>query len=373
MANRVTYGMGQYRYTNSFDYITQYLDTTTEQDKINYFNHNIGGLLYKDIVVKLPTIKNDSNIVDYVVQYKKSYFLRLTVPQNRVHEVTLDLKLFHHDSNIDPSNITTVEDYQHIRRILVPPMPNGNKDIYSDVILYTLNNSNDTVYAGIVDLEHKYLPPTQEDPSPNNNFTPIENRVYENGRSSGVQYYLYKNGWQPIEYFSQKTTLVQDWKISTNDTESCITIDLVFSPKYKMDGGYNYLLIETDRTSGWQRELQYIMDNKPYHGTYLDKNQIKVQLYTVNELINPINTTRSQIVSYTSDLNHIAVWGHPELMLAVNGEEIKIGQTGFYELKDFNINSLGVVVLDKDLDRFTIDYEYRIVSSSETTETKEGE
>jgi hypothetical protein len=46
------------------------------------------------------------------------------------------------------------------------------------------------------------------------------------------------------------------------------------------------------------------------------------------------------------------------LLLAVNGEEIKIGQSNFYELDDFTITSLGVVAKDGS-DRFTIDYQYR--------------
>lgn len=46
-------------------------------------------------------------------------------------------------------------------------------------------------------------------------------------------------------------------------------------------------------------------------------------------------------------------------MLAINGEEIKIGQTNFYELNDFTIKSLGVVAKDVN-DRFTIDYQYAL-------------
>jgi hypothetical protein len=49
-------------------------------------------------------------------------------------------------------------------------------------------------------------------------------------------------------------------------------------------------------------------------------------------------------------------------MFTINGEEIKIGQSGYYELKDFTINSLGVIVTDYDIDRFTIDYEYRTLN-----------
>jgi hypothetical protein len=46
-------------------------------------------------------------------------------------------------------------------------------------------------------------------------------------------------------------------------------------------------------------------------------------------------------------------------LLAINGEEIKIGQSNFYELDDFTITSLGVVAKDS-YDRFTIDYQYQV-------------
>jgi hypothetical protein len=61
-------------------------------------------------------------------------------------------------------------------------------------------------------------------------------------------------------------------------------------------------------------------------------------------------------------LTHIGVWGHPEQILAINGEEIRIGQSGFYELNDFTITQLGVIVNDPIKDRFTIDYEYKLIT-----------
>jgi hypothetical protein len=46
------------------------------------------------------------------------------------------------------------------------------------------------------------------------------------------------------------------------------------------------------------------------------------------------------------------------MYLAINGEQIQIGKTGFYELDNFNITSLGVIVKDSNIDRFSIDYEF---------------
>ena len=46
-------------------------------------------------------------------------------------------------------------------------------------------------------------------------------------------------------------------------------------------------------------------------------------------------------------------------MLAINGEEIHIGQSGFYEINDYTITSFGVAAKDND-DKFIIDYQYEI-------------
>jgi hypothetical protein len=44
-------------------------------------------------------------------------------------------------------------------------------------------------------------------------------------------------------------------------------------------------------------------------------------------------------------------------MMAINGEEIKVGPSGYYELNDFEITSLGIACMDSN-DKFTIDYQY---------------
>ena len=45
--------------------------------------------------------------------------------------------------------------------------------------------------------------------------------------------------------------------------------------------------------------------------------------------------------------------------MSINGEEIRIGQSGYYELNDFNITNFGIVVKDAN-DRFSLDYQYKV-------------
>jgi hypothetical protein len=44
-------------------------------------------------------------------------------------------------------------------------------------------------------------------------------------------------------------------------------------------------------------------------------------------------------------------------MMAINGEEVQIGSSGYYELNEFNVNSL-CVVADGPKDTFVLDYQY---------------
>jgi len=358
-STRTNYGMGQYRYTRTFDYITKYLDTSTEVDRnkkkycsinLDQTTSEVSSKQYQGILVKLPEL--GENKVP-LVQYKKNYYMSITVPQDRTYEIVLDLKLMYLD-NFNENDTIWIKDFQQIRRVIIPPTPDDD-DLYSQVLLY--EDLNNQVRAGIV----------------NTTQIPIPSQVYKDSGDNGLARYRYydEDGlWHTIVNHSNEASILQDWKMSENK-DCTVTFDLVFSPKYILDSGYNYLLIDIVQSTTTAVNIQHVNDmGVTYYGVAMDINYVNVQLYTVNELINPVNSLKSQIVSGTEDLNHIAVWGHPELILAVNGEEIRIGQSGFYELKDFNISSLGVVVKNPEYDRFIIDYEYKTVV---TTNSQEGE
>ena len=61
------------------------------------------------------------------------------------------------------------------------------------------------------------------------------------------------------------------------------------------------------------------------------------------------------------NVKNIAVWGRPEQLMAINGEEIKIGPSGYYELKlnneSFNIDSL-CIANTEDTDKYIVDMQY---------------
>ena len=367
MARTVSYGMGQYRFTKNYDYITP-LPLSDESQKYWKIGTATTGY-YRDILVDLPTTNGTP-----VVQYGQTYFLKLAVPQNRQYTITLNLKLCPADTSGNP----ILERFQQIGRLEIPPIPNSD-NIYSEVVLYQDPTSVDpedpsdfgTPKVGLIDADHDETRTAQELPhNINELYKTLDN---DSGEIKYIYYYEKQNSQdsEEDEEFSiesipvinfNSTKLLRSWEIMDED-DNIVTYKLVFSPKYNLAEGYRYLLIETDRNNIWTNELQYI-DNEgnTYNGTYLNLSSVRVELYGVNDLLVGASDGSSQIKSGTNVLNHIAIWGHPEQILAINGEEIKIGQSNFYEIKDYNITSLGVVVEDPNVDRFTIDYEYKINS-----------
>lgn len=99
-------------------------------------------------------------------------------------------------------------------------------------------------------------------------------------------------------------------------------------------------------------DIYYEEDEEGYYGRQIDEDYFDAQVYRLSNLV--ANTGQSS-------LSHIGVYSHPNLIMAINGEEIRVGQSGYYELNDFEITNLGVVANNvDDTDRFTIDYQYQI-------------
>ena len=350
MARTVSYGMGQYRFTKNYDYITELLDAAGS-DSINnnliryQKTGNASSGWYKDILVELPTV-GDNKIP--VVQYGQTYFLKLSVPQNRQYTITLNLKLCPANTSDQP----VLDRFQQIGRIEIPPTPEDD-DIYSEVVLYKSPINDGPIEVALIDADHDATE------------TPISNHIVgavykemQNGKVIYKKYTTSNNGSEITKYNAAR--LIRSWEIVEGE-KHIVTYKLAFSPKYNLAEGYRFLLIETDRNNLWSNEIQYVDESgNPYNGTYLDLPSVSVSLYSVNNLLAGGSSGTSQIKSGTNTLNHIGVWGHPEQIITINGEEIKIGSSGFYEVKDYDITSLGMVVEDYDIDRFTIDYEYKV-------------
>ena len=108
--------------------------------------------------------------------------------------------------------------------------------------------------------------------------------------------------------------------------------------------------------NGLHVDTEFLEDGSIYEG-----EGVKIE-QQCNEITNLITKETEQ-----TKFNNIGVWSHPDSILAINGEEIRIGQSGYYELNDFEITSFGIVVKTPK-DKFSLDYQYQISDTNDETE-----
>lgn len=307
-----TYGMGQYRMRRGTPYITKLNGENSITPEFIEVQTNT--YTYKDVYFDLGSD---------VIQYGHTYYLELTLPQHVQYTSNIDVKICGKLNNtIDIEN-----QYQNIKQIIVPNSL-ANTSFYKDVLLYEYNGKTE---VGLV-----------------TNTT--DNIVGHTFKNNNNYYLIAANNQRPQLTKYQSLKIIESWKLKEMN-ENTITYKIVFSPKFD-SVNYSYLYLEIDRNNDWNSDIEYIENDKTYKGLFIDISNATLDIYEVNNLLND-DTCIAQ-----SSLNHIGVWGHPEMYLAINGEQIQIGKNGFYELDDFNITNLGVVVKDEDIDRFSIDYEF---------------
>lgn len=382
-------GMGQYRYDKNYSYIIN--KTTFGMDIID--SSDDPPTISKSFDIK-PTYRNQGDSIVFRdiqipltsnIQYGKTYYLHLNLPQHIQYTTTVKVKLCTYDtSNGTNSTNASLVDFQTIRELIIPPAPAiMDQDAIENILLYVDPiNTNETS-----PLNLRYQADIIYDWPGSNNVSWKPNNVYTFSDVDGTFYYkstlesqpnisdiqkvdIKNNDTGEIE-ISKDPHIITDYVVgkmekrwlTANSGTSIASFDIVFSPTYNLLNGYSFILLEIDRSGGHQTQIQYV-DEKgdSYYGTYMALKDVSGELYEVPNLLTgntPKDLIGAQIKSTTGTLNHIAVWSHPELLLAINGEEIKIGQTNFYELDDFTITSLGVVAKDS-YDRFTIDYQYQV-------------
>lgn len=113
---------------------------------------------------------------------------------------------------------------------------------------------------------------------------------------------------------------------------------------------FDALLLEIEREEV-DKSVLTSTNGRMVMGRYLDvsttANHLDVEILKVEKIL-PLNKTT---------VKQVGVWGRSGLPLILNGEEIKIGPSGYFELKDFDLTSIGVLANGVE-DKFTIDYLY---------------
>ena len=91
-------------------------------------------------------------------------------------------------------------------------------------------------------------------------------------------------------------------------------------------------------------------EGETVYGRYVDLNEFDYTLYQLTNLVNEINPNGT--------LERVGIWSHPGLLMAINGEEIRVGKSGLWEIDGIlPIESIGIVAVDYK-DNWSMDYMY---------------
>lgn len=187
---------------------------------------------------------------------------------------------------------------------------------------------------------------------------PQDGHLYYAGEKDWRDYYIYKKSTNEFIPASKmvKASLYASWR--TNQSADLYSyIDLVFRP---VEPGFRDLVFEMDRGAqdyGLINGTTVNADGSTSvvnYGRKVDISRIqdKWKICRVNNLVPKITDG--------SPLERIGVWGHPGQIMAINGEQIKIGPSGYYELEGLDVSSFGIVAENDQYKRdgFTLDYGY---------------
>ena len=345
------YSLRQIVYTGD---VNQCLNFITKDDATNNPVRNIGGAKEPGIEDNAPAspyqqIVLNKNSIDF--QENQPYYLSLDLPKNLLYNMDFGLHLINSDSgDLDMQN------YQFIRYLNIPKYSLGENNI-TRVVLYENIHPADATHPEAYFTGHPedvIMVPEVKSEEEAEIYKDKEAVYFENGQSE-IGYYKWdgnQNKWinKKGTWGINDTLLAHSWFVGSEDDETDnVHFDIIFTPR--ADGKtvlhYIYLYLKPITADG---DIIWIENDgtsqTAYYGRHLDISKIHYSLYSIKNLINGL-----------SKVQRFGIWGHSELMFTINGEEFRVGPSGYFELTNFDTEYLGVVALTPQ-DKFTIDLQY---------------
>ena len=287
------------------------------QHRFTVSSNYVGDVISNEVTTNPPPGEKDSPFNDIYfsvgnLDSTTDYHLSYSIPRFQSKEHTVLIYL------VDEGGTTQ----QFLKRVQLPKAEQGKGTKEHTVVLYQSNGEDKEVLVG-------------EDGKNNINI-----KESEEGEE-----YLEVDGAR-IDNFNY-TTLSEIWNI--DDTgDNVIEDSFIFRPLFSEGSKICYKL---DRTS----TDEYRVNGG--HGYLLPKGETKCILTPLKNILG------SGIAQST--LTRVGIWSRPGLEMAINGEYIKVGRSGYYELDSIPITSLAIYAKDFANDNFSIHYQY--VSSTTTS------
>ena len=260
------------------------------------------------------------------LQTNRDYYLYVKIPQDMNYDMTFNIKLVRPETAGSDETV-----YQFLKSITVPRGGSG-ANVYN-VALYGTGEYDDSGNEKVQAM----IP-----------LTYVANQQNTKGAlyvDTSNNYYVGNgnNTYTPTTHVND-ISMFASWihKTGTNFGYA----ELVFRP---VETSFSQIVIEMVRTAE-DYNIQQEIGGQMVYGRRVNLDEFDYTLYSLTNIVDEINKDGS--------LNSIGVWGHSGLLMAVNGEEIRIGASGYYELLDIiPITSLGIVAIDYN-DSFSVDYSY---------------
>lgn len=182
------------------------------------------------------------------------------------------------------------------------------------------------------------------------------NSIDENGKQKGyyIKFKIYKqessNQIITVKLVNTDKNIDNVQKIKTLSLNAGLateymTFEMIIAP----NSNYNQICFELTRTS---EDFSQVNED----GTY--GRIINVEIEALSSIYNILNYLNPSIEG-KGKLKQIGVQGPTGMLMCINGEEIRIGRTGIYEINyGIAINSIGFIIEPNDGKNFLMDYQY---------------
>lgn len=170
----------------------------------------------------------------------------------------------------------------------------------------------------------------------------LKYRIYKQPESEQIISIKLVNATKEMDNEQSITTIT----IPKGDAAEFFAFDLVISP----NSTYNQIAFILNRDSN-----DFMTENED--GTYGRIINIEVEYY--EEIINVIDVYLNPVTGNAGILKQIGVQGPPGTLMCIEGEQIRIGRSGIYEINNgVVISFLGFVLHEDDENQFFLDYQY---------------
>lgn len=305
----LSYQIGQYRFKGAGTCATQVPATKAYKTVGSNDVEEANGAFYDISVVPTTSLSRSAD-----------YYLYLKIPQDMNYNYTFNIKL------VKQEEAGGSDVYQFLRQMTIPRGGSGENTY--NVVLY--ETSTGAVSATIPDRYQAGVKNVKD-----MLYYDEDTEMYYLG--NGNTTYTRTNNINDV-------SMTATWK--TELSQNFAYLEFVFRP---VEANFTQIVLEMVRTAE-DYNIQRNGDNGVEYGRKINLADFDFELYRLTNLVSEINPDGA--------LDRIGVWGHPGLIMAINGEEIKVGPSGLYELdvEGLPIETLGISARTW-ADQFTIDYQ----------------